>query len=131
MTTLLVLWLSATPTHEQDSTLLLAPCFLAPGDGLVNATNLSIKQLRSAETYPIPHTWRYGADAITTGISSYQGMDALMEQLSWTAFPLLEDIVVAGHSSGGQFTQRWALTLGSAAWGDKHDSPSPDIQTST
>jgi hypothetical protein len=57
-------------------------------------------------------------------------MDALVEQLSRTAFPLLEDIVVAGHSAGGQFTQRWALTSGSVAWGDKHDSSSPRIRLS-
>jgi pimeloyl-ACP methyl ester carboxylesterase len=118
---------ASTSTHEQDSTPVLAPRFLAPGDGLVNATNLSVKLLCWAETFPIPHMWRYGADVIRTGISSYQAMDALVEQLSRTAFPLLEDIVVAGHSAGGQFTQRWALTSGSAAWGDKHDSPSSHV----
>jgi pimeloyl-ACP methyl ester carboxylesterase len=121
---------ASTPKQQRDSTLVLAPRFLAPGDGLVNATNSSIKLLRWAETYPIPHTWRYGADAIRTGISSFQAMDVLVEQLNRTTFPLLEEIVVAGHSAGGQFTQRWALTSGSAAWGDKHDSASARIRLS-
>ena len=113
---------ASIPTNQRDSTLVLAPRFLAPSDGQVNATNSSVTLLRWDEDFPVEHTWRYGADAIKTDISSYQTMDVLVEQLDRTQFPLLELIVVAGHSAGGQFTHRWALTSGSPVWGDHNHS---------
>lgn len=119
---------ASVPNHQRDSTLVLAPRFLAPGDGPVNATNSSVKVLRWEEFFPVPHTWRYGADAIKTNISSFQAMDVLVEQINRTNFPRLQQIIVAGHSAGGQFTHRWALTSGSSAWGDKHPLPSSRIR---
>lgn len=110
--------------------LVIAPRFLAVEDGHVNITGREWTEvLRWNETDPIPHTWRYGADAINSDISSYDGMDALLERLVFdkVRFPRLEQIIVAGHSAGGQFTQRWALTSCSPAWGDGPDVNEPRI----
>ncbi len=113
---------ASIPKNLRDSTLVLVPRFLAPDDGPVNATDPTVNLLRWDEHYPIAHTWRYGADAINTTLSSYQAMDVLVEQLNRTLFPKLERIVVAGHSAGGQFTHRWALTSSSRVWGGHYNS---------
>lgn len=80
----------------------------------------SSEPLYFAKHGPIAHTWRYGADAVNAPISSYEAMDAMVEALAFDTdrFPNLEQIVVAGHSAGGQFVHRWALTSMSPAWGD-------------
>ena len=59
--------------------------------------------------------WRYGAGAVfpesVNGWSSFEAMDALVQVLlNDSLFPNLQRITVAGHSSGGQFVQRWSLT---------------------
>lgn len=94
----------------KDLVIILAPRFLAVEDGPVNVTNSSVDLLRWNETHPIPHTWRYGADAIDADISSYDAVDAMVAHLTREQFPAVERIVIAGHSAGGQFTQRWAMT---------------------
>lgn len=102
----------------QKTTMVFAPWFLAPGDGDSNIPN---DVLRWTEKGPIPHTWRYGAEATDNVTSSYQVMDAMVEQIMFTnihRFPNLQRIIVAGHSAGGQFTHRWTLTSNSAIWGD-------------
>jgi pimeloyl-ACP methyl ester carboxylesterase len=75
--------------------------------------------LEWAEEGPIPHTWRYGADAINTAtsFSAYAVVDSLLEQLQRdrVRFPHLRRVVVTGHSAGGQYTQRWALLSNSPA----------------
>jgi len=109
---------------SSTSVLVVAPRFLAPRDGPVNITaTMENGQhppplLEWNETDPIPHTWRYGANAINSEISSYDAMDTLLERLVLDndRFPLLERVVVAGHSAGGQFTHRWSLTSSSQAW---------------
>ena len=51
--------------------------------------------------------WSEGADNIgTEAISSFDVIDALLAQLN--LFPALSDIVITGHSAGGQLTQRYA-----------------------
>ena len=57
---------------------------------------------------PIAHTWRYGADAENSNISSYAVTDDLIKY-ALAKVPALQRIVVAGHSAGGQYVQRWAL----------------------
>lgn len=121
---------ASIPHNKRDSTLVIVPRFLAPQDGTVNVTNSNTTLLRWDENYPVPHTWRYGADAINTTISSYQAMDVLVQQFHRKQFPSLERIVVAGHSAGGQFTHRWALTSGSPVWGDHPNSSSSSLDAS-
>eukprot|EP01062_Namystynia_karyoxenos_P055900 TRINITY_DN46909_c0_g1_i1.p1 TRINITY_DN46909_c0_g1~~TRINITY_DN46909_c0_g1_i1.p1 ORF type:complete len:790 (+),score=246.37 TRINITY_DN46909_c0_g1_i1:80-2371(+) len=59
--------------------------------------------------------WRYGADSDSSPrVSSYAVVDRLLAAIAASA-PGLERITVAGHSSGGQFVQRYALTHPEAA----------------
>ena len=54
-------------------------------------------------------SWRYGADSTgPTRVSSFATMDAIIESLQ-SRHPNLQTITIAGHSSGGQFVQRWSL----------------------
>ena len=103
---------SSVPSFMRSSTLVIAPMFLAHDDGMMPTP---VQLLRWNETDPIPHTWRYGADAVYSNISSYQAIDVLIETLI-DRIPSVERVIVAGHSAGGQFTQRWALTSGSKLW---------------
>eukprot|EP00537_Pseudo-nitzschia_pungens_P007605 CAMPEP_0172360222 /NCGR_PEP_ID=MMETSP1060-20121228/4298_1 /TAXON_ID=37318 /ORGANISM="Pseudo-nitzschia pungens, Strain cf. cingulata" /LENGTH=702 /DNA_ID=CAMNT_0013082165 /DNA_START=173 /DNA_END=2281 /DNA_ORIENTATION=+ len=65
-------------------------------------------------------SWRYGADAsgpVSGVTSSFETVDALVSTLrSATLFPGMRRIVVVGHSSGGQFVQRWSLLTPSEVW---------------
>lgn len=107
---------AALPPLQQvpttSSMMVLAPWFVAPEDGPVTLHNKPhIEPLRWAEEGPIYHTWRYGADAMNLPFGAYAAVDALIERLTTDVvrFPALQRIVVAGHSAGGQYTQRWAL----------------------
>lgn len=56
-------------------------------------------------------TWRYGANSSNgglTGISSFAAMDQFVSFL-WQLIPNLEQMTIAGHSSGGQFVNRWSV----------------------
>jgi hypothetical protein len=117
----------------QDEILIIAPRFLAVADGFEEEPLF----LRWNETWPIAHTWRYGAESLpfstissghhsstrsTSGItvSSYAAVDALLEHIVFdtSRFPNLERVIVTGHSAGGQFVQRWSLTSSSPIWDD-------------
>jgi len=50
--------------------------------------------------------WREGGES--DGISSYAVVDTLVAHLRGGTFPNLKWIVIAGHSAGAQFTQRYA-----------------------
>jgi pimeloyl-ACP methyl ester carboxylesterase len=50
--------------------------------------------------------WREGGES--DGVSSYAVVDTLVAHLRNGTFPNLKWIVIAGHSAGGQFTQRYA-----------------------
>lgn len=52
--------------------------------------------------------WKAGRDATGTQLSSFEALDTLVEAAS-EAFPALSRVVVAGHSAGGQFVQRYSL----------------------
>jgi len=76
-------------------------------------------------------SWRYGADASgpIPGISSYDVMDAIVLNLRSTRlFPNLRRIAVAGHSSGGQFVQRWSILTPSEVWSPFSSSTSFSTQ---
>ena len=101
---------------NSDTVLVLAPKFAAPEDepSLDNA----LVWVDHDENIPLSHTWRYGADAMNAPISSFAALDSLVEYLvqAKVQYPNLRRIVVAGHSAGGQITQRWALLSNSPAW---------------
>lgn len=112
--------LSSIPTRMEKTTMVIAPWFLTPED---RPQNDKTDFMRWNESGPIPHTWRYGAESVSDGLtSSYRAMDELAEKIMFQVkrFPLLESLVVAGHSAGGQFTHRWALTSNpeTGIWGD-------------
>ena len=82
-----------------DHTLVIAPYFQTPAD------------------HPAAHDsrwtkngWKQGDSAIVpTGLSSFTVMDTVLTTLADKGrFPNLTEIVIAGHSAGGQFTQRYA-----------------------
>jgi pimeloyl-ACP methyl ester carboxylesterase len=57
--------------------------------------------------------WRYGTDAIAPAlVSSYAALDSMVNYL-WSRFPDMRQMTVAGHSSGGQTVQRWAMLTSS------------------
>jgi pimeloyl-ACP methyl ester carboxylesterase len=85
-------------------TLLIAPQFLAGIDGA--RTPLRADILR----WDVD-SWEGGQDAAgPSPASSFDAMDALLQRLSTlTLFPALRTVVIAGHSAGGQFVQRYAI----------------------
>jgi pimeloyl-ACP methyl ester carboxylesterase len=54
--------------------------------------------------------WKYGAEAANgKGVYSFTVADRIIEMLAdRTKFPKMRAVVVAGHSAGGQFVQRYA-----------------------
>jgi hypothetical protein len=57
--------------------------------------------------------WEGGADSQNTpSVSSYEVIDQILTRLSdRTAFPNLQQVILAGHSSGGQFWNRYAFAM--------------------
>lgn len=114
---------SALPQKDQkaetSSIMVIAPWLRTPLDPPVQLVSQNVPNataLEWAESGPIAHTWRYGSDAINThhhsaNFSAYAVVDRLLQQLNddRVRFPRLRRVVVAGHSAGGQYTQRWAL----------------------
>lgn len=86
------------------TTLMIAPQFLAEAD---------------AETFGLPPevlrwtltSWQGGEDALgPKPVSSFAALDAILARLAdRRLFPHLRDVVVAGHSGGGQVVQRYAI----------------------
>jgi hypothetical protein len=108
---------ASLPSGLVHTTLVIAPWFMSPQD---EAPDTSHTFLQWNETGPIPHTWRYGAEATDGVTSSYQALDIMVEAIMFddNRFPNLRQIIVAGHSAGGQFTHRWALTSSATFWED-------------
>jgi hypothetical protein len=120
--------LASRSNSSNKNILVIAPWFAAPEDGPIKLANQDASgddnMLQWIDHGPVPHTWRYGADSIQGGISSYETVDAIVGYLSHAQaqFPNLRHIVVAGHSAGGQFVHRWALLSNSPVWGDTHEN---------
>ena len=84
-------------------TLLITPQFLEQVD--VDAFKLPPSVLRWA-----PEKWMGGENAMNAPLSSFDGVDAILQRLAnRTLFPNLKDVVIAGHSGGGQVVQRYAV----------------------
>ena len=95
--------IAADAAHALKDTLVIAPQF-------VERTDLAGKAA-SAQTLYWPSTWPGGSDAVAPApISTYDVFDAIVARLSDAKrFPSLREIVIAGHSAGGQIVQRYAV----------------------
>jgi pimeloyl-ACP methyl ester carboxylesterase len=64
----------------------------------------------SASTLYWTSTWPGGSDARNAPVSTYDVFDAMIARLSDARrFPRMRDIVLIGHSAGGQIVQRYAV----------------------
>lgn len=98
------------------TTVIVTPQFLTARD--VVAHNLPDNTLRWGED-----DWEVGKPSKdAAAISSFQVVDEILHRLANRAiFPSLKTIVLAGHSAGGQFVQRYAvLGRGEADLGGAH-----------
>ncbi len=86
-----------------EKTLIVAPQFLNEDDARAHKLPREVLRWRRAE-------WEAGAAAAGPApISSYEAIDAILARLSdRNNFPDLREIVLAGHSGGGQIVQRYA-----------------------
>jgi len=84
-------------------TLLITPQFLGKVD--TDQFHLPPAVLRWA-----PEAWMGGENALDSQLSSFDAIDAIVMQLGdRTMFPNLKNLVIAGHSGGGQVVQRYAV----------------------
>jgi len=84
-------------TSLSDETILLAPHFAEQGS--------------TTDLFWTNRSWRIGANADNgSNISSFAVVDQLLTLLGdKERFPVLEDVLITGHSSGGAFTQLYAV----------------------
>ena len=87
------------------NTLVIAPQFLNQSDVKRNQLGDQVLQWKGND-------WMAGDPSTGPGhISSYAALDQIIKHLgNRTLFPALKEIVIAGHSGGGQVVQRFALT---------------------
>jgi pimeloyl-ACP methyl ester carboxylesterase len=87
-----------------ENTLLIAPQFLNDDDARAHELPADVLRWRGAG-------WESGEPATKpSAISSYDAIDAILARLSdRNLFPNLREIVLAGHSGGGQIVQRYAV----------------------
>jgi pimeloyl-ACP methyl ester carboxylesterase len=92
--------------EQGRGTLIVAPQFLAKGD-LKNDSPDDAPMLLHWGT----QTWKDGEPALGPApLSSFEAIDAVLARLAdRTVFPNLAQVVVAGHSAGGQIVQRYAV----------------------
>ncbi len=95
--------IAADAAHTLAQTLVIAPQFVERSE-LVGATV-------SPQTLYWNGQWPGGSDAISPSpISTYDVFDAMIARLSdQQRFPKMHEIVVVGHSAGGQIVQRYAV----------------------
>eukprot|EP01132_Coremiostelium_polycephalum_P021253 gene21253-25251_t len=96
---------AAEAAGQNANTLVIAPQFL-------NQTDLKRNQIDSQTLRWNSNDWMAGEPSTGPGqISSYGALDQIIKHLgNRKLFPNLKEIVVAGHSGGGQVVQRFALT---------------------
>lgn len=95
--------IAADAAHLLSDTLVIAPQFVEKSDLAGHAV--------SPQTLYWSSQWPGGSDALSPApISTYDVFDAIIARLSdATRFPKLHEIVVVGHSAGGQIVQRYAV----------------------
>jgi len=102
-TALETMQIDAKKAGVNDATsLLVAPQFLTPED-------VSARTLPSDVLFWEDDGWKQGDPSLNSSgkISSFAVVDAMLLQIA-SLCPNLETIVIGGHSSGGQFTNRYA-----------------------
>ncbi|SMD35965.1 hypothetical protein SAMN04488029_2633 [Reichenbachiella faecimaris] len=94
-------YLNSTLEQEelQENTILIAPFFKNNGEA------------ENDDLYWNGSAWREGQNSISNvKLSSFAVLDSLITQLANSElFPVLEEILITGHSSGGLFTQVYAI----------------------
>lgn len=100
---------NAANSEGISDALIIAPQFLADED--ISAHNLQDSNV----LYFDSDSWKEGGQSLTSpysrqfNLSSFTVVDKLIESVSdRNIFPNLNKIVVAGHSAGGQFSNRYA-----------------------
>ena len=95
--------IAANDARRLSGTLVIAPQFVERDD--------IVGHRLSPQTLYWDSKWPGGSDAIAPApISTYDVFDAIVARLSDPRrFPALRDIVLAGHSAGGQIVQRYAV----------------------
>jgi pimeloyl-ACP methyl ester carboxylesterase len=96
-----------------EGVVLITPRFPSLQDGDLEIVNGGTA-IRWDDGGDVSGTWRYGEEAtlpsdIDESLSSFRAIDLLLDAINVTQLPLLQKVVIVGHSSGGQFVQRWAL----------------------
>lgn len=96
---------AAEQAGQAANTLVIAPQFL-------NASDIKRNPLDNQVLHWNGNDWMAGAPSVGPGqISAYGALDQIIKHLgNRKLFPALKEIVVAGHSGGGQVVQRFALT---------------------
>ena len=100
-----------------DDTVIVAPRFASKSGITGNEAGMCGDTLASDEANWVcetsrTDTWRSGGGAVgNADVSSFDFMDEIVRLLSnKQVFPNLKSIVIASHSAGGQFVQRYAMT---------------------
>ncbi len=95
--------IAANAARKLDDTLVIAPQFVEHSE--LAGHNVSAKTLWWSGTWP------GGSDALSPApVSTYDVFDAMIARLSdRSRFPNMREIVIAGHSAGGQIVQRYAV----------------------
>lgn len=95
---------AASQAGQASNTLIIAPQFLNESD--VRRHHLPDRLLRWHD-----NDWMAGEAAVgSASMSSYAALDEVLARLgNRKKFPALREVVIAGHSGGGQVVQRYAL----------------------
>jgi len=95
--------IAADAAHALEQTIVIAPQFVERSELAGHAA--------SARTLYWSDSWPGGSDAIAPApISTYDVFDAMIARLSNASrFPKMREIVLVGHSAGGQIVQRYAV----------------------
>jgi pimeloyl-ACP methyl ester carboxylesterase len=95
--------IAADAARALNETLVIAPQFVEKEDITGHAV--------SPRTLYWSGEWPGGSDALAPApISTYDVLDAIVARLSdANRFPKMREIVIAGHSAGGQIVQRYAV----------------------
>jgi pimeloyl-ACP methyl ester carboxylesterase len=95
---------AAVAAGRLERTAVVAPHFKA------RSTDGRGDEVEEREWFWSNEGWKAGEAARNGAPSSFEVIDQLVEQLNnSTHFPNLKQVVVAGHSAGGQFVQRYAV----------------------
>jgi hypothetical protein len=90
-----------------SNVLVLAPVFMEDVDALSPSSDFLIWDHQDGNG-----SWRYGSNSLYGSISSFSALDQMVETLQKDLEPFVE-IVITGHSSGGQMVNRWSFLTNS------------------